>query len=127
MTGGFQVPPGIGEEDAPFDSVEWAKSVRTGLLGHSYALPKVAGHVADYLSMLRETGGWAQLNKPDGSTFATLEEFCAHRRRKRPERVILDELTRCNTCGHECGKGARVWRHDGRPGVTCGLCENGVA
>lgn len=77
---GFQVPPGIGEEDAPFDSVEWAKSVRTGLLGHSYALPKVAGHVADYLSMLRETGGWAQLNKPDGSTFATLEEFCAHRR-----------------------------------------------
>lgn len=25
------------------------------------------------------------------------------------------------------GKGARVWRHDGKPGVTCGLCENGVA
>ena len=49
------------------------------------------------------------------------------RRRKRPERLILDELTRCNTCHREQAKGKRVWRHDGRPGVTCGLCENGVA
>lgn len=58
---------------------------------------------------------------------ADIADAKQQRRRKRPERVILNELTRCNTCGHECSKGARVWRHDGKPGVTCGLCENGVA
>lgn len=77
---GFQVPPGVGEEDAPFNTVEWAKSVRTSLLSQSCSLPRVASNVADYLSMLRETRGWEQLNKPDGTTFASLEEFCAHRR-----------------------------------------------
>jgi hypothetical protein len=62
-----------------FGSQEWANNVRCSvqsLVNHMFNEPL---KLAELVAKLRPVSGWTLLNKPDGSYFKTLEEFCAHR------------------------------------------------
>lgn len=74
----MQADPGIGRPDAPIGSLEWAQYVRLqSQLVIDDAIKRPAS-VKRYVDTLVKLRAWTMLNKPDGSYFATWEEFCAH-------------------------------------------------
>jgi hypothetical protein len=62
-----------------FGSHEWADDVRDSLQSLANGMFNEPLKLAEYVAKLRPVSGWTLLNKPDGSYFKTLEEFCAHR------------------------------------------------
>jgi hypothetical protein len=74
----MRADPGIGREDAPVGSVEWAQRVRLTLQGVIKDLPEAPTRAKRYFDLIQKHRAWALMNKPDGSTFTTIDEFCAH-------------------------------------------------
>ncbi len=64
---------------------------------------------------------------PTEQEVAERKQTARRSRNDDPERVIVDAATPCRNCHRSQDKGRRMWRHEDRPGLTCGLCENGVA
>jgi ParB-like chromosome segregation protein Spo0J len=74
------VDPGTGDPRAPLGSEPWAQHIRLKvecLVTHAHDRPTELG---SYLDLLMQHEAWKVLNRPDGSFFTTLEEFCSHRR-----------------------------------------------
>ena len=71
--------PGVGRDDSPIGSEEWAQRVRLSmqsLVNHMDFQPK---SFKRYVDMVNEKRAWTLMNKPDGSYFGSWEEFCEHR------------------------------------------------
>lgn len=64
---------------------------------------------------------------PTEQEVAERKQKARRSRKDDPERVIVDAATPCQDCHRSQDKGRRMWRHKDRPGLICGLCENGVA
>lgn len=71
--------PGIGRDDAPIGSEPWAQAVRLHLQAIIKRLHQDPEGVKSYYDIISKHRAWTLMNKPDGSYFATWEEFCAHR------------------------------------------------
>lgn len=75
------VPPiSAGRPGAPIGSREWADWFRTILVSEVQQLGKQDAGLAEYVGLLKEHRAWSLMNKPDGSFFSSIEEFCAHKR-----------------------------------------------
>lgn len=79
MTVTVNADPGIGRESAPVGTEAWAQRVRLHIQSTVADLPKGPESFARYYKTIKEHRAWTLLNRPDGSKFATWEEFCAHR------------------------------------------------
>lgn len=67
---------GIGERNARVGTKPWAEWMRMVLQNHVKDLSKEPDFVWTMLDSMREHRAWTLLTKPDGSHFATFEEFC---------------------------------------------------
>ncbi len=68
--------PGIGRKAAPLGSVEWAQHVRLSLQPLVKQAVRYPREVDSYVRPMMEHRAWTLLNKMDGSTFTSWEEFC---------------------------------------------------
>lgn len=73
-------PISPGKPGAPVGSREWADWFRTLLVSEVQQLGKQDAGLAGKFAFLKEHRAWTLMNKPDGSFFGTVEEFCAFRR-----------------------------------------------
>ena len=71
--------PGIGREEDPIGSVGWAQRVRLRLQALVSDVDTKPDSLRRYVAIVQEHRAWTLMNKPDGSFFATWEEFCEHR------------------------------------------------
>lgn len=69
--------PGIGRERAPLGTVDWAQRIRLDVQGRLDEIPRAPLSAFRLLEAIRGHQGWTLMNKPDGTFFATFEEFCA--------------------------------------------------
>lgn len=76
---GRRADPGVGDPTAPIGSEGWAQRVRLSLQSIIKDLPKTPERARGYFELIREHRAWTLMNKPDGSYFKTIEEFCEHR------------------------------------------------
>lgn len=91
--------PGIGNRRAPIGSPEWAKYVRLAsqpVVRKAVENPRAAKEFVDLIVNHR---AWTMLNRADGSTFASFDEFCEAPEpygwgvpRTKLERLIADAL-----------------------------------
>jgi hypothetical protein len=68
--------PGIGSSRAPIGSKEWAERVRLNsqpIIDQAQSYPEKA---RGYVETVTKHRAWVLLNKRDGSTFNTFDEFC---------------------------------------------------
>lgn len=80
MTTARRADPGIGQDNAPVGSRAWAERVRLDMqavVGHVHEQPE---SLRFYVDLVKQHRAWTLMNKPDGSCFATFEDFCAHKR-----------------------------------------------
>jgi hypothetical protein len=80
MAFNFKTQPEVGDLSAPPGSRPWAEAVRLKTLTCISALKDTPESATQYLDAIVKHEAWRQMSKPDGSTFGSLEEFCAHRR-----------------------------------------------
>jgi hypothetical protein len=71
--------PGIGQENAPIGSVAWAQNVRLSMQSLVNQVDFTPDSLRRYVDMVTKHRAWTLMNKPDGSFFATWDEFCEHR------------------------------------------------
>lgn len=71
--------PGVGRDTAPVGSLEWAQRVRLHMQALVNDVDSRPESLSRYVDILNKHRAWTMLNKPDGSFFATFEEFCEHR------------------------------------------------
>lgn len=74
----YKADPGIGRDDAPIGSEQWAQAVRLHLQSAVKDLDWEPQRVKRYYDLVSKHRAWTLMNKPDGSYFATWEEFCEH-------------------------------------------------
>jgi hypothetical protein len=74
------VPAAVGREGAPVGSKEWAERTRLHLISEVSDIGHGARDVGYTIDAIVEHRAWEHLNKPDGTTFASAEEFCCHPR-----------------------------------------------
>lgn len=74
----YKADPGIGRDDAPIGSEQWAQAVRLHLQTAVKDLDWEPQRVKRYYALVAKHRAWTLMNKPDGSYFANWEEFCAH-------------------------------------------------
>ncbi len=72
----MRADPGTGDEEAPIGSVAWAQFVRLDCQSIVKDLPKVPARAHQIFALIKEHRAWTLMNKPDGSFFATFENFC---------------------------------------------------
>lgn len=72
----MRADPGTGDEEAPIGSVAWAQYVRLDCQSIVKDLPKVPARAHQIFALIKEHRAWTLMNRPDGSFFATFEEFC---------------------------------------------------
>ena len=75
----YKSDPGIGRDDAPIGSEPWAQSVRLHLQAIVKDIDSEPKRVRRYINIINEHRAWTLMNKPDGSYFATWEDFCEFR------------------------------------------------
>lgn len=82
MSSGEAYAPPIseGRPGAPIGSREWADWVRTLMLTKIERLGQQDEDLVQYIDLLKKHRAWTLMNKPDGSFFMSIEEFCEHRR-----------------------------------------------
>lgn len=69
-----------GDGNADVGTKAWAERVRLRMLGMVEHIGEDEERFLGYIELVREHRAWALLAKKDGSTFRTIEEFCAHPR-----------------------------------------------
>jgi hypothetical protein len=72
----MRADPGTGDEEAPIGSVAWAQFVRLDCQSIVKDLPKVPARAHQIFALIKEHRAWTLMNRPDGSFFATFEDFC---------------------------------------------------
>jgi hypothetical protein len=73
----MRADPGIGREAAPIGSVEWAQHVRLHFQAAMKRLEEAPERVQSFVDQVIQHRAWTLMSKPDGSFFATWDEFCA--------------------------------------------------
>ncbi|MCU0659002.1 MAG: hypothetical protein MUF64_28235 [Polyangiaceae bacterium] len=109
---------GVGRAGAPIGTRDWADSLRLhshGVVKRANEIPAEFKQLCDFLVKHR---AWTLMNKPDGTFFATFEEFCAHRRPwgwghpyeklKRILELVAGETTVKTPAGELPAEGAKV-------------------
>ena len=71
--------PGIGRDTAPVGTTEWAQRVRLHMQALVNDVDTRPESLNRYVDILNKHRAWTMLNKPDGSFFATFEDFCEHK------------------------------------------------
>ncbi|HET9954538.1 MAG TPA: hypothetical protein VFQ61_08535 [Polyangiaceae bacterium] len=71
--------PGGGVCDAQVGSVPWAQRWRLEVQGICHNVPREPERLALYWGIGEQHEVWRLLNRPDGSTFNSLEELCEER------------------------------------------------
>lgn len=69
-----------GSSAADVGSKEWADFVRLQLVSMVDHLGENEESFVGYVELVRQHRAWTLMNRKDGSTFKTIEEFCAERR-----------------------------------------------
>jgi hypothetical protein len=69
-----------GSSAADIGSKEWADFVRLQLVSMVDHLGENEESFVGYVELVRQHRAWTLMNRKDGSTFKTIEEFCAERR-----------------------------------------------
>jgi hypothetical protein len=62
--------------NAPKGSVDWAKRVRLEMISIVNHIHEEPERIGGYIDLVQRERVWTLLNKKDGSTFDTFEEFC---------------------------------------------------
>lgn len=76
---GLHSDPGGEIVNAPVGSKEWAKRWRLEIQHIRHNIPEEPKRFADFYFVGTKHRVWTLLNKPDGSTFKTFDEFCLAR------------------------------------------------
>lgn len=71
--------PGIGRDDAPIGSPDWALRIRLKMQAIVNAVEDKPDALRRYIELARRHRAWTMMHKKDGSFFATFEEFCETR------------------------------------------------
>lgn len=76
----FHIPdPGVGSATATVGTREWAEHVRLKMQGLVRSMPENPRFLQLYVDKVMTHRAWTLMSKPDGSCFATWEEFCSFR------------------------------------------------
>ncbi len=82
MTTGKPYTPPIseGRPGAPIGTREWADWLRVLLLSDVQQLGKQDSDLVSRIEFIKQHRAWTLMNRPDGSFFTTIEDFCATKR-----------------------------------------------
>lgn len=117
---------GAAEEEARTAAMAAARAIRAGRL---VLLAPDDPRLSAVASFAWPPGWEEAVRRGAAEGVRQAEEAAAKPRRKpKPPKatpVVVEAMTPCARGPHGIDAGRRMWRIEGQPGLTCGLCHNG--